>query len=125
MCMLSDVVGSGISDLGNLRLVNGSDPCSGKVEVFHDERWGGICTDGWDLAEAHVVCQQLGCGEARSAVGSTQFGTGDGLIWVDAVECTGTEKALFECKVKFWGAESCKSSGHASVSCSVAAGQWR
>ncbi|NXJ57671.1 DMBT1 protein, partial [Spizaetus tyrannus] len=113
--------GSGISDLGSLRLVNGSDPCSGKVEVFHDQRWGGICTDGWDLAEAHVVCQQLGCGAARSAVGSTQFGTGDGLIWVDAVECTGTERALFECKVKFWGAESCKSSGHASVSCSVAA----
>ncbi|XP_009474645.1 PREDICTED: deleted in malignant brain tumors 1 protein-like [Nipponia nippon] len=112
--------GSGISDLGNLRLVNGSDPCSGKVEVFHDQRWGGICTDGWDLAEAHVVCRQLGCGVARSTVGSTSSGTGDGLIWVDAVECTGTEGALFECKVKFWGAESCKSRGHAGVSCSAA-----
>ncbi|XP_074666362.1 scavenger receptor cysteine-rich domain-containing protein DMBT1-like isoform X1 [Strix aluco] len=113
--------GSGISDLGNLRLVNGSDPCSGRVEVFHDQRWGGICTDGWDLAEARVVCQQLGCGVAHSAAGSAQFGTGDGLIWVDAVECTGTEGALFECKVKFWGAESCKSRGHAGVMCSAAA----
>uniref|UniRef100_A0A8C8AKE6 Soluble scavenger receptor cysteine-rich domain-containing protein SSC5D n=1 Tax=Otus sunia TaxID=257818 RepID=A0A8C8AKE6_9STRI len=114
--------GSGISDLGNLRLVNGSDPCSGRVEVFHDQRWGGICTDGWDLAEARVVCQQLGCGVAHSAAGSARFGTGDGLIWVDAVECTGTEGALFECKVKFWGAESCKSRGHAGVMCSAAAG---
>uniref|UniRef100_A0A8C8AMT9 Soluble scavenger receptor cysteine-rich domain-containing protein SSC5D n=1 Tax=Otus sunia TaxID=257818 RepID=A0A8C8AMT9_9STRI len=121
-CTLSDVVGSGISDLGNLRLVNGSDPCSGRVEVFHDQRWGGICTDGWDLAEARVVCQQLGCGVAHSAAGSARFGTGDGLIWVDAVECTGTEGALFECKVKFWGAESCKSRGHAGVMCSAAAG---
>ncbi|KAM6364604.1 scavenger receptor cysteine-rich domain-containing protein DMBT1-like [Pluvialis apricaria] len=112
---------SGIADLGNLRLVNGSDSCSGRVEVFHDERWGGICTDGWDLAEAHVVCRQLGCGAAHSAAGSTQFGTGDGLIWVDAVECTGTEGALFECKVKFWGTKSCKSKGHAGVSCSAAA----
>ncbi|XP_064293638.1 deleted in malignant brain tumors 1 protein [Phalacrocorax carbo] len=103
-----------------LRLVNGSDPCSGKVEVFHDQRWGGICTDGWDLAEAHVVCRQLGCGVAHSATGSTQFGTGDGLIWVDAVECTGTEGALFECKVKLWGTESCKSKGHAGVLCSAA-----
>ncbi|XP_074423582.1 scavenger receptor cysteine-rich domain-containing protein DMBT1-like isoform X1 [Larus michahellis] len=112
---------SGIADLGSLRLVNGSDSCSGRVEVFHDQRWGGICTDGWDLAEAHVVCRQLGCGAAHSATGSTQFGTGDGLIWVDAVECTGTEGALFECKVKFWGTKSCKSKGHAGVSCSAAA----
>ncbi|NXC22812.1 DMBT1 protein, partial [Corythaeola cristata] len=98
--------------------------CSGRVEVFHDQRWGGICTDGWDLAEAHVVCRQLGCGAARSAVGSTQLGTGDGLIWVDAVECTGMERALLECKVKFWGAESCKSKGHAGVTCSAAAGRY-
>ncbi|XP_010119082.1 PREDICTED: soluble scavenger receptor cysteine-rich domain-containing protein SSC5D-like, partial [Chlamydotis macqueenii] len=112
---------SGISDLGNLRLVNGSDSCSGRVEVFHDQRWGGICADGWDLAEAQVVCQQLGCGTARSTAGSSRFGTGDGLIWVDTVECAGTEGALFECKVKFWGVESCKSSGHAGVVCSVAA----
>ncbi|XP_075301986.1 scavenger receptor cysteine-rich domain-containing protein DMBT1 isoform X3 [Opisthocomus hoazin] len=112
--------GSGISDLVSLRLVNGSDPCSGRVEVFHDQRWGGICTDGWDLAEAQVVCRQVGCGTAQSAAGSTQFGTGDGLIWVDAMECAGTEGALFECKVKFWGTESCKSRGHAGVVCSAA-----
>ncbi|NXJ86617.1 DMBT1 protein, partial [Trogon melanurus] len=115
----ASVVCSGIADLGNLRLVNGSDPCSGRVEVFHNQSWGGICTDGWDLAEAHVVCQQLGCGKARAA---TQFGKGDGPIWVDAMECTGTEKALFECKGKFWGAKSCKSKEHAGVLCSVAAG---
>ncbi|KFV06174.1 Deleted in malignant brain tumors 1 protein, partial [Pterocles gutturalis] len=122
--VLSDVVGSGISDLGNLRLVNGSDSCSGRVEVFHDQRWGGICTDGWDLAEAQVVCRQLGCGAAHSAAGSAQFGTGDGFIWVDAVECSGMEGALFECKVKFWGAESCKSRGPAGVMCSASTGQW-
>ncbi|XP_010070899.1 PREDICTED: deleted in malignant brain tumors 1 protein-like, partial [Pterocles gutturalis] len=115
--------GSGISDLGNLRLVNGSDSCSGRVEVFHDQRWGGICTDGWDLAEAQVVCRQLGCGAAHSAAGSAQFGTGDGFIWVDAVECSGMEGALFECKVKFWGAESCKSRGPAGVMCSASTGQ--
>ena len=93
--------------------------------MFHDQRWGGICTDGWDLAEAQVVCRQVGCGTAQSAAGSTQFGTGDGLIWVDAMECAGTEGALFECKVKFWGIESCKSRGHAGVVCSAATGQWR
>ncbi|KFV13984.1 Deleted in malignant brain tumors 1 protein, partial [Tauraco erythrolophus] len=125
MCVLSDVAGSGISDLRSLRLANGSDSCSGRVEVFHDQHWGGVCTDGWDVAEAHVVCRQLGCGAARSAVGSAQPGTGDGPIWVDGVECTGMEGALLECKVKLWGTKSCKSRGHAGVTCSAAAGQWR
>ncbi|XP_040450039.1 deleted in malignant brain tumors 1 protein-like isoform X1 [Falco naumanni] len=112
--------GSGFSDLGSLRLANSSDPCSGRVEVFHAQRWGGVCTDGWDLAEAHVVCRQLGCGPARSAGGSGPFGTGNDLIWLDSVDCTGNEAALFECKVKFWGAESCQGRGSASVVCSTA-----
>ncbi|NWS50934.1 DMBT1 protein, partial [Probosciger aterrimus] len=46
---------------------------------------------------------------------------GDGLIWVDAVECTGMEGALLECRVKLWGAGSCGSRAHAGVVCSAAA----
>lgn len=99
--------------------MNGSGPCSGRVEVFHDQRWGGICTDGWDLAEAHVVCRQLGCRKAQSATASALLGTGDGLIWVEAIECSGTEEALFECNAKIWGAGRCKSKEHAVVSCSA------
>lgn len=123
MFIFSDVAGSGISDLADLRLVNGSDKCSGRLEVFHDQRWGTVCADGWDLAEAYVVCRQLGCGAARSASSSSRFGEGPHLTWVDAVECIGMERALFECKVKLWGAQSCKSKGYASVVCSEAVGQ--
>uniref|UniRef100_A0A669QGP5 Soluble scavenger receptor cysteine-rich domain-containing protein SSC5D n=1 Tax=Phasianus colchicus TaxID=9054 RepID=A0A669QGP5_PHACC len=112
--------GSGISDLADLRLVNGSDKCSGRLEVFHDQRWGTVCADGWDLAEAYVVCRQLGCGAARSASSSSRFGEGPHLTWVDAVECIGMERALFECKVKLWGAQTCKSKEYASVVCSEA-----
>lgn len=123
MFIFSDVAGSGISDLADLRLVNGSDKCSGRLEVFHDQRWGTVCADDWDLAEAYVVCRQLGCGTPRSASNSSQFGEGPHLTWVDAVECTGMERALFECKVKLWGAQNCKSKGYASVVCSEAVGQ--
>ncbi|XP_062492004.1 deleted in malignant brain tumors 1 protein-like [Pezoporus occidentalis] len=112
--------GSGISDLGSLRLVNGSDACSGRVEVFHEQRWGGICSEGWDLAEAHVVCGQLGCGTARAAPAAPRFGMGDGFLWVDAAECAGTEGSLLECRLKLWGEESCRSKAHAAVVCSAA-----
>uniref|UniRef100_A0A8B9CN79 SRCR domain-containing protein n=1 Tax=Anser brachyrhynchus TaxID=132585 RepID=A0A8B9CN79_9AVES len=109
--MPSGVAGSGISDLGDLRLVNGSDKCSGRLEVFHEQRWGTVCADGWDLAEAHVVCRQLGCGAARSATDSSQFGNGPDL-------CLGTEATLAECPIKPSGLHGCSHMEDASVVCS-------
>ena len=43
-----------------LRLVNGSDANSGRVEVKRPGgQWGTICDDGWGVAEATVVCNAL------------------------------------------------------------------
>jgi len=41
---------------------------SGRVEVFHREEWGSICSDGWDLADADVICRQLGYAHAIRAL---------------------------------------------------------
>lgn len=45
---------------GTLRLIGGTTPYEGRVEVCFNNTWGTICDDGWSTAEAVVVCRQLG-----------------------------------------------------------------
>ncbi|NWS78352.1 DMBT1 protein, partial [Crotophaga sulcirostris] len=101
-----------------LRLANGSTSCLGRVEVFHDHKWGTVCDDSWDLQDATVVCRQLGCGVALSAPGSAHFGPGEDPIWLDDVHCTGSEATLSECQLNSWGEHNCGHSEDAGVVCS-------
>ena len=49
---------------GDVRLVNGSQPHEGRVEVCFNETWGTICHYislwSWNVSQADVICQQLG-----------------------------------------------------------------
>ena len=45
---------------GQIRLINGSNNSSGRVEVCLSDLWGTVCDDGWDSNDATIVCIQLG-----------------------------------------------------------------
>ncbi|XP_054660846.1 antigen WC1.1-like [Grus americana] len=101
-----------------VRLVNGSGRCAGRVEIYYRGSWGTICDDGWDLPDAAIVCHQLGCGGAVEAVGSARFGEGSGQIWLESVNCSGAEAALWDCPAGSWGKHDCGHKEDAGVVCS-------
>ena len=47
------------------------------------------------------------------------FGAGTGVIWLESVDCEGTEKSLAECGHDGWGEHNCRHSEDVSISCAV------
>ena len=52
-----------------------------------------------------------------SAPGSALFGEGMGVIWLDSVQCNGTEGRLEACHYGGWGNTPCYHPSDASVVC--------
>ncbi|XP_028407304.1 deleted in malignant brain tumors 1 protein-like [Dendronephthya gigantea] len=93
--------------------VNGT----GRVEVFYNGKWGAICTSGWDVRDARVVCRQLGYKDAvRALTRHRQVPSGSGQIWLTYVDCNGKEQNITSCDHNGWGLQYC-SNRNAGVEC--------
>ncbi|KFV90035.1 Scavenger receptor cysteine-rich type 1 protein M130, partial [Eurypyga helias] len=106
-----------------LRLSNGTGPCSGRVEVKHEEQWGTVCDGDWTIEDAEVVCRQLRCGSAVHALNRAPFGEGSGPTWLYRVDCRGGESVLWNCSHTGWGAFTCPHYFDTGVICSGVTGQ--
>lgn len=83
---------------GKIQLVGGRNNLEGRVEICFGGIWGTICDDLWDVQEAQVVCRQLG----HNAMGAqlfraATFGAGNGPIYLDNLDCSGSELTLTSC----------------------------
>jgi len=89
------------------------------VEVYHNDEWGTVCDNGWDLKDAQVVCSELGLGQAIAASHNAFYGQGSGEIWLDDLNCVGMELTILDCDSRRWGIENCAHSEDAGVKCSA------
>jgi deleted-in-malignant-brain-tumors protein 1 len=85
----------------SVRLSGGDYNLTGKLETFYVGRWGSVCSSGFDLAEAQVVCRQLGVEDTSKVeifdnydlFGSSFFST----RWLNNLDCGGNEENLNQC----------------------------
>ncbi|EPY73665.1 hypothetical protein CB1_002645002, partial [Camelus ferus] len=97
---------------------NDTSQCEGRVEMNISGGWRALCASHWTMANAHVICRQLGCGVATSIPRGPYFVEGSDPIWKARFHCSGAESFLWNCPVTALGAPDCAHGNTASVICS-------
>ena len=64
-----------------------------------------------------LLCSHLQSG--ATAVSFATFGAGTGSIWLDNVQCVGTESRLIDCPANAIGSHNCQHSEDAGVRCVI------
>ena len=101
-----------------VRLVNGYTKYEGRVEVYYNGTWGTVCDDGWNDQNAQVVCRQLRLGTDGTAVlGFSPSASPSVPIWLDNVNCNGSESKLIDCQHNGLGVHNCDHHKDAGITC--------
>lgn len=99
-----------------MRLVCGTRASEGRLEVFYNGTWGTVCDDYFGIPEALVVCRELNYTGVIST-SSVLFTAGEGPIWLDDVQCMGSEDSIFDCYHDGYGVHNCDHSEDVGIVC--------
>lgn len=106
-----------LSSAVTIRLLNGTDHCSGRVEIFQGGHWAPVYSTNWGLNEALVVCKEMQCGEPVVASTSPYFGLASQGTGYTAI-CSGRESSISQCSLRGYTKTSRDHAVEATVVCS-------
>ena len=87
------------------------------MEVCFNNTYGSICHDLWNELDAQVVCRKLGFNSTgATALSNAEYGSSSGPIYLDNVQCDGSESSLEYCDHSL-EIDQCDHSQDAGVSC--------
>ncbi|XP_078681709.1 MAM and LDL-receptor class A domain-containing protein 1-like [Branchiostoma floridae x Branchiostoma belcheri] len=103
---------------GSLRIIYAANSFyEGRLEIFHNSRWGTICDMGWTRASSTTSCRQLGYMEGESRTNNLPGDSGTPILLSNVV-CAGTENNVTGCSNNGWGnTGNCTHANDVVVSC--------
>ncbi|KAK3517747.1 hypothetical protein QTP70_018084 [Hemibagrus guttatus] len=101
---------------GRVRLSGGSE-CQGEVEIYFRQDWRRVLLDSWSLSEASVLCRQLGCGSVLNYRSSPST-TEHKHMCVTGFSCSGSEAHLGNCSSAQAEPVNCSSGEQLHITCS-------
>eukprot|EP00731_Ephydatia_muelleri_P028193 Em0019g1066a len=110
---------SSVCVTGQIRVQDGSTSFNGRVEVCYNDVWGTVCDDLFNDVDASVACRQLGYSAGGIVAPFTYYPQGAGSIWLDNVQCLGTESRLFDCPNVGIGIHDCTHIEDVGVMCEI------
>ena len=119
---------------GELRIVNGDQVTTGRLEIYHNNEWGSICDDYGRTCSnfGDVACSQMGfqnCVTVHSYSGGGGSGTAEQMsyhvpiqppsrIWLDEVNCNAdVHSTLSDCGNIGWGNHNCAHGEDVAIQC--------
>ena len=92
-----------VDESGNTHIIFAGgveDISRGRVELLIDSEWHTVCSQGFGLKEANVICNQLGLNGARR-VRTGYYGEGSGqIVAIRNRGCDGGETSLLNCDLQ-------------------------
>ena len=106
-----------------LRLVSGSTPWEGRVEVFYNNTWGTVCRDGWTNTNGDILCKQLGFQKYEGMINVWFSRMADQPTWLKNVDCvSGVHSDITSCPFQGWNVTCSSYLGPLAIRCNP--GYW-
>ena len=103
-----------------MQLVDSGSSLEGHVQIFHNGQWGYVCDNGWGIADGEVVCTQLEYAPNVRGISISSFYpnlTNVSQIWLNDVQCSGSEEQLSKCLGADYAPHNCDGRELAGVEC--------